>query len=56
MTRAPVIKMPSLRRAAEMKRWIENKDNFEKIAVAFNSTSRFARLKNVIKKKMEKTK
>lgn len=49
MTRAPVIKMPNLRRAAELKRWIEHKDNFEKICAAFNATSRFARLRHVLK-------
>jgi len=47
MTRAPVIKMPNLRRAAELKRWIEHKDNFEKICAAFNATSRFARLRHI---------
>ncbi|PRP89825.1 hydroxymethylglutaryl CoA reductase [Planoprotostelium fungivorum] len=44
MTRAPLIRMPSVKRAAELKEWVDQKDNFYQIAAAFNSTSRFARL------------
>jgi len=47
MTRAPLIRMPSVKRAAELKEWIEKTDNFYQIAAAFNSTSRFARLSTV---------
>eukprot|EP01132_Coremiostelium_polycephalum_P001012 gene1012-1282_t len=47
MTRAPVVRFPSVVRAAELKSWIENQDNFYQIASAFNSTSRFARLKSI---------
>lgn len=44
MTRAPVVRLPSVIRAAELKKWVEDKDNFYQIATAFNSTSKFARL------------
>ncbi|EFA78352.1 hydroxymethylglutaryl CoA reductase [Heterostelium album PN500] len=47
MTRAPVCRFPSVVRAAELKSWIENQENFYQIASAFNSTSRFARLKSI---------
>jgi len=47
MTRAPVCRLPSATRAAELKQWIETQDNFYQIASAFNSTSRFARLKSI---------
>jgi hydroxymethylglutaryl-CoA reductase (NADPH) len=47
MTRAPLIRMPSVKRAVELKEWIENMDNFYQVAAAFNSTSRFARLTGI---------
>ncbi|GAM25352.1 hypothetical protein SAMD00019534_085270 [Acytostelium subglobosum LB1] len=47
MTRAPVCRFPSVTRAAELKTWIETQENFYQIATAFNSTSRFARLKSI---------
>ena len=47
MTRAPLIRMPSAKRAAELKAWIERQDNYYQIAAAFNSTSRFARLHSI---------
>ncbi|KYQ88477.1 hydroxymethylglutaryl CoA reductase [Tieghemostelium lacteum] len=47
MTRAPVLRLPGVIRAGELKQWIENQENFYQIASAFNSTSRFARLKNI---------
>jgi hydroxymethylglutaryl-CoA reductase (NADPH) len=47
MTRAPVVRLPSVIRAAELKKWVEDKDNFYQIATAFNSTSRFARLHEI---------
>ena len=40
ITRAPCIKMPSAVRAAEMKRWIETKENYQKLEGAFNSTTK----------------
>lgn len=47
MTRGPVIRMPSAKKAAEMKEWIEDPVNFAVLEDAFNSTSRFARLKDI---------
>eukprot|EP01027_Heterolobosea_sp_BB2_P027203 GEZU01042471.1.p1 GENE.GEZU01042471.1~~GEZU01042471.1.p1 ORF type:complete len:548 (-),score=210.29 GEZU01042471.1:614-2257(-) len=47
MTRGPVIEMPSAVKAGELKRWIEDPVNYAKIEEAFNSTSRFARLKEI---------
>jgi len=47
MTRAPLIKMPSVKRAFELKEWIEKMENFYQVAAAFNSTSKFARLSTI---------
>jgi len=47
MTRAPLLKLPSVKMAVDLKNWIEQPDNFYQIAAAFNSTSRFARLHNI---------
>ncbi|ELT89167.1 hypothetical protein CAPTEDRAFT_221784 [Capitella teleta] len=47
MTRAPVVRMPSAQRASEMKLWLDDQDNADLVAEAFNSTSRFARLKKL---------
>lgn len=47
MTRGPVVKMPSAKRAVELKRWLEFPENQFQVASAFNSTSRFARLANL---------
>ncbi len=44
MTRGPVVKMPSAKRAVDLKRWLEFPENMFQVATAFNSTSRFARL------------
>lgn len=48
MTRAPCVKFPSILRAAQCKRWIEAHDNYERIKTAFDSTSRFARLQEIM--------
>ncbi|KAJ6638565.1 3-hydroxy-3-methylglutaryl-coenzyme A reductase [Pseudolycoriella hygida] len=48
MTRAPCVKFPSVLRASLAKRWIEQVDNFKNIKIAFDSTSRFARLQEVL--------
>lgn len=48
MTRAPCVKFPNVLRASMAKRWIEHVDNFENIKTAFDSTSRFARLQEVL--------
>ncbi|KAI1301191.1 3-hydroxy-3-methylglutaryl-coenzyme A reductase [Halotydeus destructor] len=47
MTRGPVIRFPTAMRAAEVLIWLEREENFEIIKAAFDSTSRFARLKRV---------
>ena len=47
MTRGPVIRMPSLARAAELKRYLEEPETFAAVQSAFNSTSRFAKLESV---------
>ncbi|CAO3617614.1 unnamed protein product [Cunninghamella blakesleeana] len=46
MTRGPCVEFPSVIRAAECKQWIEQDGN-QIITDAFNSTSRFARLKKL---------
>lgn len=45
ITRAPVLQVSSVHEAADLKRFCE--ENFAEIAAAFNSTSRFARLKDI---------
>ncbi|KAJ7538272.1 hypothetical protein O6H91_11G041100 [Diphasiastrum complanatum] len=47
MTRAPVVRFPNVKRAADLKWYMENPSNFDDIADVFNSTSRFARLQNL---------
>ncbi|XP_072937774.1 3-hydroxy-3-methylglutaryl-coenzyme A reductase [Epargyreus clarus] len=47
MTRAPAVKLPNVVRAHECRQWLDNKDNYEMIKEAFDSTSRFARLQEV---------
>jgi len=47
MTRAPVVRFPDSRRASELVHWIEEPANFDTAKRAFESTSRFARLKTI---------
>lgn len=47
MTRAPVVQLPSAKMASQVKAWIEHPDNFAMLEASFNSTSRFARLKDL---------
>ncbi|CAF4833370.1 unnamed protein product [Pieris macdunnoughi] len=47
MTRAPAVKLPNVVRALECRQWLDNKENYELIKEAFDSTSRFARLQEV---------
>ncbi|KAM3955608.1 HMG coenzyme A reductase [Aphomia sociella] len=47
MTRAPAVRLPNVVRAHECRQWIDNKENYESIKEAFDSTSRFARLQEV---------
>ncbi|KAJ8434019.1 hypothetical protein Cgig2_001212 [Carnegiea gigantea] len=47
MTRAPVVRFGSARRAAELKFFLEDPDNFETLSLVFNKSSRFARLQDI---------
>ncbi|KDP36739.1 hypothetical protein JCGZ_08030 [Jatropha curcas] len=47
MTRAPVVRFESVTRAADLKFFLENPENFDTLAVVFNRSSRFARLQGV---------
>jgi hydroxymethylglutaryl-CoA reductase (NADPH) len=47
MTRAPLVRLPSIKRSAALKRWIEQEENYRLIKEAFDSTSRFARLQSI---------
>lgn len=48
MTRAPCVKFPDVIKAAQAKRWMETAENFQTIKTAFDSTSRFARLQELL--------
>ena len=47
ITRAPCLKMPSAVRAAELKRWVEQKQNYALVEAAFNSTTRFIQITSI---------
>ncbi|KAJ4963654.1 hypothetical protein NE237_023593 [Protea cynaroides] len=47
MSRAPVVRFGSAKRAAELRFYLENPVNFETLAVVFNKSSRFARLQGI---------
>uniref|UniRef100_A0A0D9VK56 3-hydroxy-3-methylglutaryl coenzyme A reductase n=1 Tax=Leersia perrieri TaxID=77586 RepID=A0A0D9VK56_9ORYZ len=47
MSRAPVVKLPSAKRAAELKAFVEAPANFELLAAVFNRSSRFGRLQDI---------
>ncbi|KAE8686828.1 3-hydroxy-3-methylglutaryl-coenzyme A reductase 2 [Hibiscus syriacus] len=47
MTRAPVVRFGTAKRAADLKLYLEDPLNFETLAVAFNRSSRFARLQGI---------
>ncbi|XP_044957577.1 3-hydroxy-3-methylglutaryl-coenzyme A reductase 3 [Hordeum vulgare subsp. vulgare] len=47
MTRAPVARFPTARRAAELKAFLEDPANFDTLSVVFNRSSRFGRLQGV---------
>ncbi|KAI3712759.1 hypothetical protein L1987_71324 [Smallanthus sonchifolius] len=47
MTRAPVVRIGSAKRAAELKQFLEDPLNFETLADVFNKSSRFGRLQSV---------
>ena len=48
MTRAPCVKFPDVVSAAQAKRWMETAENFQTIKQSFDSTSRFARLQELL--------
>ncbi|GMH23634.1 hypothetical protein Nepgr_025477 [Nepenthes gracilis] len=47
MTRAPIVRFGSAKRAAELKFFLENPVNFDTLAVVFNRSSRFARFQGI---------
>jgi len=47
MSRGPVVRFSSIKRATEVMRWLEDKPNFESLKKHFDSTSRFARLQRL---------
>ncbi|KAJ8772808.1 hypothetical protein K2173_027985 [Erythroxylum novogranatense] len=47
MTRAPVVRFSTAKRASELKFFLENPDNFDTLTVVFNRSSRFARLQSI---------
>ncbi|XP_062024970.1 3-hydroxy-3-methylglutaryl-coenzyme A reductase 1-like [Rosa rugosa] len=47
MTRAPVVRFNSAKRAAELKFFMEDPDNYETISMVFNKSSRFGRLQTI---------
>lgn len=47
MTRAPVVRFATAKRATELKFFLEDPVNFDTLAVVFNRSSRFARLQSI---------
>ncbi|XP_015159610.1 3-hydroxy-3-methylglutaryl-coenzyme A reductase 1-like isoform X1 [Solanum tuberosum] len=47
MTRAPVVRFSTAKRAAELKFFVEDPLNFETLSLMFNKSSRFARLQGI---------
>lgn len=47
ITRAPCVRMPSAMRAAAVKQWIGQEENYLRLEAAFNSTTSFGRLEGV---------
>ncbi|XP_064607841.1 3-hydroxy-3-methylglutaryl-coenzyme A reductase-like isoform X2 [Liolophura sinensis] len=47
MTRGPVVKFPTAKRASEVKSWLEVPENTDQVKEAFSTTSRFARLQRL---------
>ncbi|KAL3525142.1 hypothetical protein ACH5RR_013514 [Cinchona calisaya] len=47
MTRAPVVRFATAKRAAELKLFVEDPMNFDTLSVVFNKSSRFARLQSI---------
>ncbi|XP_057489971.1 3-hydroxy-3-methylglutaryl coenzyme A reductase 1-like [Actinidia eriantha] len=47
MTRAPVVRFPTAKKASELKFFMEDSANFDTLSVFFNKSSRFARLQGI---------
>ncbi|NBH31932.1 3-hydroxy-3-methylglutaryl-CoA reductase, partial [Staphylococcus warneri] len=47
MTRAPVVRFGTAKRAAELKMFLEEPLNFEALSLVFNTSSRFGRLQKI---------
>ena len=47
MSRAPLVALPSLREAGELKTWLNEPRNYATVAAAFAATSRFGRLQSL---------
>ncbi|GMH27373.1 hypothetical protein Nepgr_029216 [Nepenthes gracilis] len=47
MTRAPVVRFPTAKRASELKFYLEDPINFETLSTVFNKSSRFGRLQGI---------
>lgn len=47
MTRAPLIRCPSVAEAAALKAWVDNPTNNATLKAAFNSTTRFGRVRDI---------
>ncbi|KAK4858688.1 hypothetical protein QYF36_020484 [Acer negundo] len=47
MTRAPVVRFSTAKRAAELKLFLQDPNNFDTLSVVFNRSSRFARLQDI---------
>lgn len=47
MTRAPVVRFTTAKRAAQLKLYLEDAANFEVVSSAFNKSSRFGRLQSI---------
>jgi hydroxymethylglutaryl-CoA reductase (NADPH) len=47
MSRGPVVRLPNIRRAADVATWLEEPSHLELMKCSFNSTSRFAKLQKI---------
>lgn len=47
MTRGPCVQFPNLKSAGRAKNWLDSEEGQKKMKIAFNSTSRFARLQHI---------
>ncbi|CAH2051451.1 unnamed protein product [Thlaspi arvense] len=47
MSRAPIVRFPSARRAALAMFYLQDPDNFERLSIIFNKSSRFAKLQSI---------